>query len=84
MAALDRALAEVRVIEENHAAVRRGQVARASAWARDAIAWMRVEIRWAECKTSVEAVALKDAAVQLLLCMGPGIGWQLSVESQHR
>ncbi|NYJ18502.1 hypothetical protein [Glaciibacter psychrotolerans] len=69
-AALDRALSDVAFIEDHLEAVRFGQITRASAWARDAIAWTNVEIRWAACETASEAVALEDEAVRLLKLHG--------------
>lgn len=69
-AALDRALADVTFIEDHLEAVREGQVARAAAWARDAIAWMKVEIRWTGCETEAEALALEDEVVHLLKSHG--------------
>ncbi|MEV8252891.1 hypothetical protein AB0O95_02875 [Rhodoglobus sp. NPDC076762] len=69
-AALDRALADATFIEEHLAAVRNGQPSRTSGWARDAIALLEVEVRWAECATGAEAGSLEDAAVALLSAHG--------------
>lgn len=69
-AALDRALADVKFIEDHLDAIRGGHIARATAFARDAIAWIRVEIRWAVCETAAEALVLEDEAVQLLRSHG--------------
>ena len=69
-AALDRALADVTFVEGHLEAIRGGHIARATALARDAIAWMKVEIRWAVCETAAEALALEDEAVHLLRSHG--------------
>jgi hypothetical protein len=65
-AALDRALADATFVEEHLVAVRAGQATRASVWAKDAIRWLDVEIRWAECATKDDALALETAAVEIL------------------
>lgn len=65
-AALDRALGNAAFIEEHLAGVRAGQPVRASVWAQDAIRWLDVEIRWAECATQDTALALESAAVEML------------------
>jgi len=66
-AALDRALADAPFVQERLEALRGGQPRRASVWAKDAIQWLNVEIRWAECATKTEAEALEKAAIELLL-----------------
>lgn len=65
-AALDRALADATFVEEHLNAVRAGHPARASVWAQDAIRRLDVEIRWAECATKAQALALEIAAVEIL------------------
>lgn len=65
-AALDRALADATFVQEHLDAVHAGQPARTSVWAQDAIRWLDVEIRWAECATQTDALALESAAVELL------------------
>lgn len=65
-AALDRALADATFVEEHLDAVRAGQPTRASVWAQDAIRLLDVEIRWAECATQGNALALESAAVEIL------------------
>lgn len=65
-AALDRALADAAFVAEHLDDVRAGKPARASVWAQDAIRWLDVEVRWAECETPDAARALETAAVELL------------------
>ncbi|WP_174843645.1 hypothetical protein [Cryobacterium sp. TMT1-19] len=65
-AALDRALADATFLEEHLDAVRAGQPTRASVWAQDAIRLLDVEIRWAECATQGNALALESAVVEIL------------------
>jgi len=65
-AALDRALAGATFVEEHLDAVRAGQPTRASVWAQDAIRLLDVEIRWAECATQANALALESAAIEIL------------------
>lgn len=65
-AALDRALADATFIEDHLAAVRLGRPARTAQWAKDAISWLDVEVRWAECATRTEALALEHLVVKLL------------------
>ncbi len=62
-AALDRALADFTFIEDHLDAIRGGRIARATVLARDAIAWIKVEIRWAVSDTAAEALVLEDEAV---------------------
>lgn len=50
-AALDRALADAAFVEKHLEDVRAGNPVRASIWAQDAIRWLDVEVRWAECET---------------------------------
>jgi hypothetical protein len=66
-AALDRALANAAFVEEHLEAVRDDRPARASEWARDAIQWLDVEIRWAECATKDDADSLEKAVIKLLM-----------------
>jgi len=65
-AALDRALADAHFVEEHLEAVRLGNPVRAAQWAKDAIIWLDVEVRWAECATRADALSLEHDAVQLL------------------
>lgn len=69
-AALDRALADVDFVEEHLARVRAGQPARTAVWAQDAIQWLDVEVRWAECDTEKAASVLESAVIELLLVHG--------------
>ncbi|WP_181445859.1 hypothetical protein [Cryobacterium soli] len=65
-AALDRALADATFVEEHLDAVRAGHPTRVSDWAQDAIRWLDVEIRWAECATQASALALESDAIERL------------------
>lgn len=69
-AALDRALSDVNFIEEHLDHVKAGTPSRASAWARDAIQWLDVDVRWAACTTGEAASVLERAVVELLLVHG--------------
>ncbi|AZH78959.1 hypothetical protein CSX12_11025 [Microbacterium sp. Y-01] len=66
-AALDRALANASFIEDDLDSVCAGTPARASVRAQDAIRWLDVEIRWAECDTREAALTLETAALDLLM-----------------
>ena len=66
-AALDRALADAPFVQEHLEALRGGQPRRASVWAKDAIQWFNVEIRWAQCATKTDADTLEKAAITLLV-----------------
>lgn len=69
-AALDRALADAKFIEDRLVSVRAGEPSRASVWALDAIRRLDVEVRWASCGTGAEALAVETAAVELLRTHG--------------
>lgn len=65
-AALDRALADAAFVEKHLEDVRAGNPVRASIWAQDAIRWLDVEVRWAECETGADALSLESEAVEVL------------------
>ena len=65
-AALDRALADPAFIEDHLEAVRHGRPVRTAQWAKDAISWLDVEVRWAESATQADALTLEHAVVGLL------------------
>lgn len=65
-AALDRALADPAFIEKHLEAVRAGSPVRASVWARDAIEWLDVEVRWVTSEDMVTALSLETAIVEKL------------------
>jgi len=66
-AALDRALADEMFVTEHLDALKAGHPSRASQWAKDAIEWLNVEVRWAQTETEAEARALEKTVLDLLL-----------------
>ncbi len=69
-AALDRALADAAFVEQRLDAIREGRPSRAAAWARDAIDWLEIEVRWTECADKVTALALETQVVGQLAAHG--------------
>lgn len=65
-AALDRALADVSFVKHQLAALSKGEPRRVTEWAKDAIEWHKVELRWTVCADGVTAKQLEDRIVQLL------------------
>ena len=58
-AVFDRALSDVDFVTRQLERTRAGEVIRAKAWAKDAIAWWNPELCWATCATRADAAALE-------------------------
>lgn len=65
-AALDRALADVGFVRKQLTALTEGQPRRVTRWAKDAIEWHNVELRWTVCTDGPAARQLESQIVQLL------------------
>jgi hypothetical protein len=65
-AALDRALADVAFVRQQLTALEQGESRRATEWAKAAIGWHEVELRWTVCTDADAARALEDHIVRLL------------------
>ena len=65
-AALDRALADVAFLRQQLAALEGGEARRTTEWAKEAIRWHKVELRWTICTDADTARALEDQVVRLL------------------
>jgi hypothetical protein len=65
-AALDRALADVAFVRQQLAALEGGQSQRTTEWAKEAIRWHGVELRWTICPDADTARTLEDQVVKLL------------------
>jgi hypothetical protein len=65
-AALDRALADVAFVKQQLATLEGGEPRRTTEWAKEAIRWHRVELRWTICSDADTARTLEDQVVNLL------------------
>jgi hypothetical protein len=65
-AALDRALADVAFVRQQLTALEQGEHRRTTEWAKDAIAWHGVELRWTVCTDADAAKVLEDQIVRSL------------------
>ncbi|KQS08426.1 hypothetical protein ASG04_14525 [Curtobacterium sp. Leaf183] len=65
-AALDRALADVGFVSQQLIALTEGQPRRVTRWAKDAIEWHNVELRWTTCAGGFAARQLESQIILLL------------------
>lgn len=65
-AALDRALANAAFVRQQLAALEGGEPRRTTEWAKEAIRWHGVELRWSICPDADTAKTLEDQVVRLL------------------
>ncbi|WIB33222.1 hypothetical protein [Curtobacterium sp. MCSS17_005] len=65
-AALDHALADVAFVKQQLATLEGGEPRRTTEWAKEAIRWHRVELRWTICSDADTARTLEDQVVNLL------------------
>lgn len=69
-AVLDRALADEQFLRKQLDALVNGTARRAKTWAKDAIAWVQPELRWAIRDNGDAAGQLEDAVVEILRAHG--------------
>jgi hypothetical protein len=65
-AALDRALADVAFVRQQLTALEQGEPRRTTEWAKNAIVWHGVELRWTVCKDADAARGLEAQIVKML------------------
>jgi DNA-binding IclR family transcriptional regulator len=71
-AALDRALADVDFVRQQLTALEQSEPRRTTEWAKDAIEWHRVELRWTVC---TDADAARDLEEHIVLLLRPHGIW---------
>lgn len=76
--ALDRALADVAFVKQQLAALEGGEPRRTPEWAKEAIRWHRVELRWTICPDADAARTLEDQGINLLRPYGVGTASEAS------
>jgi len=69
-AVLDRALANEQFLRSQLEALLNADARRAKTWAKDAIAWVQPELRWAVCDDADAAGQLEDDVVEILRTHG--------------